>query len=88
MVSLNNSVEHLGFSASGAAPDHIRFFTLRSLKELLKIHKFEIMEVKGSCAMLPENMKFKRLFKAVDKFFLMFPSLAYRSVVACRKKGT
>ena len=58
MVSLNNSVGHLGFSAGGAAPDHIRFFTLRSLKELLKIHKFEIFEVKGSCAMLPENMKF------------------------------
>lgn len=88
MVSLNNSVGHLGFSAGGAAPDHIRFFTLRSLKELLKIHKFEILEVKGSCAMLPENMRFKRVVRAVDKFLTMFPSLAYRSVVVCRKKGT
>ena len=88
MVSLNNSVGHLSFNPGGAAPDHIRFFTLRSLKELLKIHKFEIMEVKGSCAMLPEDMKFKRLFRAVDKFFSMFPSLAYRSVVVCQKKRT
>ena len=62
--------------------------TLRSLKELLKIHKFEILEVKGSCAMLPENMRFRSFIKAVDKFFLRFPSLAYRSVVVCQKKGT
>jgi len=53
MVSLRNSVGHLGFSAGGAA---IRFFTLRSLKELLMIHKFEVLEVKDSCAVLPENI--------------------------------
>jgi len=88
MVSLNNPVGHLGFSAGSAAPDHIRFFTLRSLKELLKIHKIEILEVKGSCAMLPENMRFRMLFKSMDKFFSKFSSLAYRSVVVCRKKGT
>jgi len=85
MVSLNNSVGHLGFSAGGAAPDHIRFFTLRSLKKLLKLHKFEIMEVKGSCAMLPENMRFKKLFRAVDKFFSKFPGLSYRIIIEARK---
>jgi len=68
--------------------DHVRVMTLRSLKELLKIHKFEILEVKGSCAMLPENMRFRSFIKAVDKFFSKFSSLAYRSVVVCRKKGT
>ena len=41
-----------------------------------------------SCAMLPENMKFKRVVRAVDKFLTKFPSLAYRSVVVCQKKGT
>ena len=85
MVSLNNSVGHLGFSASGAAPDHIRFFTLRSLKELLKLHKFEILEVKGSCAMLPEDMMFKRVVRAVDKFLTMFPGLSYRVIIEARK---
>ena len=39
--------------------DHVRVLTLRSLRELLKIHKFEILEVKGSCAMLPEDMRFR-----------------------------
>ena len=83
MVSLNNSVRHLGFSAGGAAPDHIRFFTLRSLKELLEIHKFEILKVKGSCAMLLED----KLFKAVDKVFAVFAGLSYRVVVICQKGG-
>jgi len=84
-VSLNNSVEHFVAGAKGATPDHIRFFTLRSLKELLKIHNFEILEIKGSYAMLHQNMRFKRLFKAVDKFFTLFPSLSHRVVILCRK---
>lgn len=85
MVSLNKSVGHLGLSAGGAAPDHIRFFTLRSLKELLMIHGFEILAVKGSCAQLPRCMRLKGLFKAIDRFFAKFPSLSYRVVVACQK---
>jgi len=60
--------------------DHVRVLTLRSLKELLKIHKFEILEVKGSCAMLPENMRFKRFAKAVELIFTSIPSLSYRVV--------
>jgi ubiquinone/menaquinone biosynthesis C-methylase UbiE len=65
--------------------DLVRVFTLRSLKELLKIHGFKILVVKGSCAQLPRNMKLKGLFKAIDKFFAKFPSLSYRVVVACQK---
>lgn len=34
--------------------------------------QFEILEAKGLCAMLPENMRFKRIFKAVDKVLTMF----------------
>ena len=65
--------------------DHVRVMTLRSLKELLKIHKFVILEVKGSCAMLPEDMRFKKLFVSVDKFFSMFPGLSYRVIMVARK---
>ena len=50
--------------------------------------QFEILKVRSSCAMLPENMRFKRVVRVVDKFLTMFPSLAYRSVVVCRRKGT
>ena len=58
---------------------------MRSLKELLKIHGFEILAVKGSCAQLPRGMRFKGLFKVIDGFFARFPSLSYRVVVACQK---
>lgn len=66
--------------------DHIRVLALRSLKKLLNLHKFEIFEIKGSCAQLPENIKFKGLFECLDKFIALFPSLSYRSVVVCQKK--
>ena len=65
--------------------DHVRVLTLRSLKELLKIHNFEILDVKGSCAMLPENMNFKKAVEFVDKLFMLLPSLSYRVVIACQK---
>jgi len=42
--------------------------------------------VKGSCAMLPEDMRFKRFIKAVDKVFTVFPSLSYRVVVVCQRE--
>ena len=67
---------------------HLKVLTLRSLKDLLKIHKFEILDVKNSRAMLPENMRFRSFIEAVDKFFSKFPSIAYRSVVVCQRKGT
>lgn len=70
------------------ASAHVKVFTLRSLKELLKIHEFEILEIKGSsCPMLPENMKFKRIAKAVDKVFSMFPRLSYRVILICSSKA-
>ncbi|MEM2144029.1 MAG: hypothetical protein QW279_01605, partial [Candidatus Jordarchaeaceae archaeon] len=37
--------------------DHIRVFTLRSLKELIKIHRFKILKVKRSCTQLPEKQE-------------------------------
>ena len=46
--------------------NHVRVLTLRALKELLKIHGFEILTVKGSCAQLPRNMMSKGLFKVID----------------------
>ena len=85
LVSLNKPVGHFWFSAGGAAPDHIRFFTLRSLKELLKVHGFKILVMKGACAQLPKNMRFRGLFRTMDKFFAKFPDLSYRVIIACKK---
>lgn len=71
----------------GQSPDldHIRLFTLRSLKELLRVHEFKIIKVKGSCAMLPRNMRFRKTLGAADKLFSLFPSLSYRVIVVTRK---
>jgi hypothetical protein len=65
--------------------DHIRVFTLRSMKELLKIHGFQISAVKGSSAQLPKNIRFKGLIGALDKLFAKFPNISYRVIMLCRK---
>ncbi|MCS7138836.1 MAG: class I SAM-dependent methyltransferase, partial [Crenarchaeota archaeon] len=65
--------------------DHVRVFTLRSLKQLLKIHGFKILKVKGSCAHLPKNMRFKGLLKSIDTLFAKFPGLSYRVIIACQR---
>jgi len=52
------------------------------------MNNFEILKVKGLCAMLPENMRFRMLFEVMDKVFTVLPSLAYRVVVVCQKEGT
>ena len=65
--------------------DHIRVFTLRSLKELLKIHGFKILMVKGSCAQSPENMKFKRLMGALDRFLAKFLGISHRVLIVSGK---
>jgi ubiquinone/menaquinone biosynthesis C-methylase UbiE len=66
--------------------DHVRVFTLRSLKELLKIHRFKILMTKGSCAQLPPKMRFRGLFKSADKLFAKFPDLSYRVIILCQKQ--
>jgi SAM-dependent methyltransferase len=85
LVSLNHSVGHYKFSAKGAAPDHIRFFTLRSLKELLQIHRFTIRKIQGSIAVLPNNIKFSFILRVIDKCMTIFPSLSYRIIILTQK---
>jgi len=67
--------------------DHIRVLTLHSLKELLKIHRFEILDVKGSCAMLPKDMRFSTMIRLFDKFLSLTPSLSYRVIISSKKKS-
>ena len=49
--------------------------------------QFEILDVKGSCAMLPENMKFRRIVKCLDKIFTLFSGLSYRVIVVSKIKN-
>lgn len=66
--------------------DHVRVFTLRSLKVLLDIHGFIINDIKGFCAQLPENMHFYFLVRAIDKVLALFPSLSYRVIIVTKKE--
>lgn len=60
---------------------HIRCFTLKSIKDILELHNYEVILVKGSTAFyLP---KFMKLF---DKLFKMIPSLSTELIIVARKK--
>lgn len=65
--------------------DHIRVFTLRSLKSLLEMHSFEILSIAGSCAHLSNSMKFDKLFGYLDNFLSKFPSISYGVIVTAKR---
>ena len=80
-VSLRRDVGKVLHFPCGINPGrtHIRVFTLRSLRKLLGIHKFKVVEVKGSCAMLPKTSS--KFFQALDLLFSYIPQLAYRIIL-------
>lgn len=60
---------------------HLRVFTLRALIELLEMHGFEIVKVKGSTvSYLPKYMN------PIDWVFSNFPSIATDLVIIAKKK--
>ena len=66
---------------------HIRVFTVRALKELLKIHAFKILSVEGCPVRVnttSSNLFFNSV-KAIDKVMSVFPSLASRVIVVAEK---
>ena len=66
---------------------HIRVFTIRALKELLKIHAFKILSIAGCPVTV--NSSSSKLFvssiKTIDKLMSVFPSLASRVIVVVEK---
>jgi len=60
---------------------HIRPFTLKALKELLKYHGFQIVKITGASGVNPPH----RIFRIIDKTVAIIPSLARRLVVLARK---
>jgi len=81
-ISPKTNIGRIYEPESNQSLDHIRLFTLHSLRKLLKIHNFEILNVKGSCAVLPKTMKFLTLARMIDKFLTIFPTLSYRVVIS------
>jgi methionine biosynthesis protein MetW len=67
--------------------DHIRVMTLRSFKELLKLHGFEIKKIKGASA--PESSLSSHIapfYSFLGKLFENFPSLS-STLIALIHKG-
>ena len=58
---------------------HIRAFTLRALKELLKYHGFKIINVKGAPGVEPKELRY------IDALLSSIPSLARRLIVLAQK---
>ena len=59
---------------------HIRCFTLKALKDILELHKYKIILVKGNTGYyLPKFMK------PIDSFFSLFPALATDFTVVAKK---
>lgn len=87
-VSLRYNVGRLWEPASPGPQslDHVRVFTLRSLLALLRRYQFAVVALQGAGAQLPEGFRFW-LFGPVDRLLARIPSLSYRVVLVCEKKG-
>jgi methionine biosynthesis protein MetW len=66
---------------------HIRVFTMRALKELLKIHSLKILSVAGCTVSIKTTSSglLMGCIKAMDKVMSVFPSLASRVIVVVEK---
>lgn len=65
----------------GGHAGHIRAFTLRALKELLKHHGFRVVKVFGASGVNPKNC----FFRLLDRLFSLRASLARRLIILAIK---
>lgn len=89
-ISLKYRIGHL-YEASEDAPlalaGNIRPFTLRSMKELLKIHEFTIVDIKGACANIQEySSSVRRLIYFIEKLTSSFKTISADVVIAAKKR--
>jgi methionine biosynthesis protein MetW len=64
---------------------HIRVFTLRALKELIRGHGFAILRVKGCPVTIKSTHVLIRPIRLLDRWLARFPSLANRVILVLRK---
>ena len=73
---INSYFEEEGHTRQG---DHIRMFTLRSLKELLKMHKFKPKRILGTYYGVPQHVFLKKIFLSIAR--ILPPSLSIGLIV-------
>jgi ubiquinone/menaquinone biosynthesis C-methylase UbiE len=85
-VSLKNPQSGKMFKIKSYGFEHIRFFTLVGLKDLLKYNGFTIEKIFGFYE-VPSNVNvfFKQMIKLCDKFFSQIYSFASDIGVFCKK---
>lgn len=66
---------------------HIRVFTIRALKELLKIHSFKIIQTTGCPVSITTSSSglLTSSIKVIDRAMSIFPSLSSRVIVVVEK---
>lgn len=64
---------------------HIRVFTLRALKELVRLHGFAIHSVKGCPVTLKSSHTLAPVARFLDRSLARFPGLANRVILVLRK---
>lgn len=65
---------------------HIRVFNVPALKDLLRIHGFAVVTVRGlSVPFSSTNKLFSFLYKMIDSFFSNFPTFASDIVIVAQK---
>ena len=72
--------------SSSAGREHIRFFTLRALKQLLEVHGFEIKQTLGAhTTPFYAPLRMSIMVKNIDKTLSKIPSLSTYIIVKCLK---
>ena len=84
-VSIRHLVGYLKFSHKIDVSAHIRFFTLKSLTQLLLQHNFKIVEKQGAGVISSLDKRYPKYLYLIDKVFSKFPSLAYTLIVKTEK---
>lgn len=64
---------------------HIRVFTLRALKELIRWHGFAILSVKGCPVTVKSSHVLVRFIGLLDRWLARFPAIANRVILVLRK---
>jgi len=64
---------------------HIRVFTLKALKELIRRHGLAILSVKGSPVTIKSTHVLVRPIRLLDRWLARFPALANRVILVLRK---
>jgi SAM-dependent methyltransferase len=81
----NEAVGKLVFSGQAGQWGHIRVFTLRALKELVRLHGFVIHSVKGCPVTLQSSHMLAPVARFLDRGLARVPALANRVILVLRK---